>query len=198
MKDTSTITTLRSTAKTIFAVSDYDGLSMRTLSETSGIGLSSIYHFFANKDVLLTDVYRITNKNLGEKRSQLRPRQSARQMLADRITFQFEYMEDIVFVLKYYLHFRNDFMKLPDKNLPPQAYLHIEEVLYKGLSNGEFNLRSTQIESRARIITHCINGFLLEYFPGKPKQSEITALTADITDFVMSSLTNKEVPMEQK
>lgn len=182
----------------IFAAKGYDGLSMRTLAAASGVGLSSIYHFFADKDVLLKDIFDRTNTMLGQERLQLKPRPTAHQMLKDRIQFQFIHMEEVVFVLKYYLHFRDDFAALPDKILPAKAYLHIEEVLHKGISTGEFMVTATRIEPLAKIITHSINGFLLEYYPQELRRTELSQLVNELTDFTMRSLTNKEVPMKQK
>lgn len=187
---------IRTIAMRIFAAKGYDGLSMRTLAAASGVGLSSIYHFFADKDVLLKDIFDRTNTKLGIDRQKLKLRPTAGRMLKDRISFQFEHMEEIVFVLKYYLHYRDDFMSLPGKVLPPKAYLHIEEVLHKGISTGEFNIPASRIEPLAKIITHSINGFLLEYYPHEMNRLERNRLVTELTDFTMRSLKYKEeVPM---
>ena len=199
MTQAQTITAIRNTAQHLYAAEGYEGLSMRTLAAASGVGLSSIYHFFADKDVLLKDIFDRINTMLGDERRRLRSRPTAELMLKDRIAFQFKYMEEVVFVLKYYLHYRQDFMRLPTKILPPKAYLHIEEVLHKGISTGEFVLRSTDIETQAKIITHSINGFLLEYYPERPKGRELQTLIGDLTTFIMRSLQytdRKEVPMK--
>lgn len=190
MTNKQTVLSIESTAKHIFASDGYGGLSMRTLAAASGVGLSSIYHFFEDKDVLLKALYNKTNTNLGKQRELLRKRQTAELMLKDRVDFQFKYIEDVVFVLKYYLHYRHEFT-----NLPPQASLHIEEVLHKGISTGEFVLKNDQIQTQARIITHSINGFLLEYYPMTIKSAEKNKLVADITEFTMRSLKYTEVPM---
>lgn len=196
MTQAQTITLIRNTAKHLFAAQGYDGLSMRTLAAASGVGLSSIYHFFADKDVLLKDIFDRTNTELGDERKRLRHRPTAELMLKDRIAFQFDHMEDVVFVLKYYLHYRDNFVSLPGKILPAKAYLHIEEVLHKGISTGEFVLPNNRLVTQAKIITHSINGFLLEYYPEVPKGTERRELVQGLTDFVMRSLKYKEVPME--
>ena len=87
-------------------------------------------------------------------------------------------------------------MALPDKILPPKAYLHIEEVLHKGVSTGEFSVPARRIEPLAKIITHSINGFLLEYYPYSPGAAERSKLVAELSDFTMRSLKYKEVPMK--
>jgi hypothetical protein len=116
-------------------------------------------------------------------------------MLLDRIVFQFQHIEDVVFVLKYYLHFRPNFLKLDSGYLPSKAYLHIEEVLAVGAKNGEFTIKASEIDKEAKVIAHAINGFLLEYYPKPPKKHELDDVTDSIHKFLMRSLTNKEVTM---
>jgi AcrR family transcriptional regulator len=192
MTQQQTITTIRQHAKRIFAQRGYDGLSMRTLAQESGVGLSSIYHFFADKDVLLKDCFTRISTDLGAERLKLKQQKTAEQMLRDRIDFQFKYIEDVVFVLKYYLHYRDDFLKTDTTILPAKAYLHIEEVLHKGIANGEFSLPNKEIDAQAKIITHSVNGFLLEYYPQVPKGNEYKELVVGIANFVMRSLTNPQ------
>lgn len=183
------------TAKSLFAKNGYEGFSMRTLAKASGVGLSSIYHFFNDKDEILNEIFTATSKELGVARAKLPKSNSAAVMLLDRIKFQFRHIEDVVFVLKYYLHFRPDFLKLSSGYLPSKAYLHIEEVLKVGVMNGEFNIRSSEINKESKVIAHAINGFLLEYYPNPPKKAELEELTSSIHLFLMRSLTNKEVAM---
>ncbi len=183
------------TAKSLFAKNGYEGFSMRTLAKASGVGLSSIYHFFNDKDEILNEIFTTTSKELGVARAKLPKSNSAEVMLLDRIKFQFRHIEDVVFVLKYYLHFRPDFLKLSSGYLPSKAYLHIEEVLKVGVMNGEFNIKSSEINKESKVIAHAINGFLLEYYPNPPKKAELEELTSSIHLFLMRSLTNKEVKM---
>ena len=183
------------TAKSLFAKNGYEGFSMRTLAKASGVGLSSIYHFFNDKDEILNEIFTATSKELGVARAKLPKSNSAEVMLLDRIKFQFIHIEDVVFVLKYYLHFRPDFLKLSSGYLPSKAYLHIEEVLKVGVMNGEFNIKSSEINKESKVIAHAINGFLLEYYPNPPKKAELEELTSSIHLFLMRSLTNKEVKM---
>jgi AcrR family transcriptional regulator len=188
MTQSQTNEVIRSTAKRLFAQRGYDGVSIRTLSKESAVGVSSIYHFFTDKDVLLKAIYEDTNRRLGLARRDLKRRASAERMLAERIQFQFEHIEDIVFVLKYYLHYRQNFAGLPTKTLPPKSALHIEEVLHQGLSSGEFKLNADELMQCAKMITHMINGFLLEYYPYTPQGAERKRLVRDMTDFSMRAL----------
>ena len=73
MKQTQTDILIRTTSKRLFAKYGYDGISMRILAKESGVGLSSIYHFFKDKDILLKTIYEETNRTLGVERSQLPP-----------------------------------------------------------------------------------------------------------------------------
>jgi Bacterial regulatory proteins, tetR family len=182
-----------SSSKRLFAAGGYESFSIRKLATDSKTGLSSIYHFFKDKDQLLKVVFDQTNIELGNKRRKLPHPSSAGDMLKQRIKFQFDNIEDIIFVLKYYLHFRPDFLKLNSGYIPTKGYLHIEEVLSYGVDSGEFTITTEQVPKEAKIIAHAINGFLLEYYPDPPKGSELLELTDDINRFLLKSLTSKEV-----
>ena len=191
-----TKSTIIKISKRLFAINGYEGFSMRVLAKESGIGLSSIYHFFNDKDEILKEIFHSTNKELGSARSKLPKSISAEIMLMDRIKYQFLHIESVVFVLKYYLHFRPDFFKIDSGYLPTKAYLHIEEVLKVGVDTGEFSINASDIDIEAKIIAHAINGFLLEYYPNQPKKDELKEITDYIHKFLMRSLTNKEVAMK--
>jgi AcrR family transcriptional regulator len=179
---------IRATAKHLFAQYGYEGISMRTLAQESGVGLSSIYHFFKDKDVLLKAIYLETNRQLGLDRSALPAQPTAKRMLAQLINFQFDHTVDVVYVLKYYLHFRQDFAALPTKTLPAKSILHVEEVLHKGIATGEFTMAGKDIEAKARVVTHTINGYLLEYYPDVPHGQERQTIVDDIVSFCMAGL----------
>lgn len=177
------------TAKRIFARGGYEALSMRELAKHSGVTLSSIYHFFKDKDVLLKSIFDQTNTKLGRERSQLPSRRTARALLSDRILFQFEHIEDVVFVLKYYLHYRPQFLRIESGYVPTKAYLHIDEVIHKGVETGEYRLDDPTTD--AKITAHAINGFLLEYYPDPPKGKELHRLADELTDFLHRALSQK-------
>lgn len=187
--------TILKTSKRLFAINGYEGFSMRTLAKESGVGLSSIYHFFDDKDKILKLIFDTTGKELGIARTKLSKSKSGKEMLWDRIEFQFDHIEDVVFVLKYYLHFRPDFLKLDSGYLPVKAYLHIEEVLEVGVANGEFSISASEINKESKVIAHAINGFLLEYYPNPPKKEDLEDVILSIHKFLIRSLTNKEVTM---
>lgn len=182
-------------AKRLFATSGYDGFSIRILAKESGIGISSIYHFFKDKDELLKEIYTITNRQLGAARKELPQKDTAAEMLEQLIYFQFKHIEDVVFVLKYYLHYRPDFFKLQSGYLPAKTYLHIEEVLQLGVENCELSISQTDIYKESKVATHAINGFLLEYYPHPPEGKELSEVVESLHTFLMRSLTNKEMPM---
>jgi len=163
---------------------------MRKLAANSGVALSSIYHFFTDKDILLKEIFDNVGVELGHSRKHLPERSTAKEMLHDRIEFQFQYIDKVVFALKYYLHYRPDFLRNPRGFIPPKAYLHIDEVIAKGLESGEYE--SDDPVRDAKIMTHAINGFLLEYFPDPPTGDERTKLVADIATFLSRSMERKE------
>ena len=185
--------TILKIAKHLFAVHGYEGFSMRTLAKESGVGLSSIYHFFTDKDEILKEIFDSTNIQLGLARKKLSLRDSASKMLKDRIMYQFEHIEDVVFVLKYYLHFRPKYLKIDSGYLPSKGYLHIEEVLTFGVENGELSITKKDISKQAKVIAHSINGFLLEYYPAPPSKKELQDVVTTLHIFMMRSLTNKDM-----
>lgn len=190
-----TRTTILTTSKKLFATNGYEGFSIRILAKECGIGISSIYHFFKDKDEILEIIYKSTNKELGEARKTLPVYQKADEMFFELIKFQFTHIEDVVFVLKYYLHFRPNFLKLKSGFLPNKGYLHIEEILVKGVQSGEFTIKPTDIAKESKVIAHAINGFLLEYYPDPPVDSELDEVVGSIHRFILRSLTNKEAIM---
>ena len=188
MRKNQTDEVIRSTAKRLFAKHGYDGVSMRILAKESGVGLSSIYHFHKDKDVLLKAIYDDTNRSLGVARKALPPMITASEKLRQLIHFQFDHIENVVYVLKYYLSFRHEFAALPTKTLPAKALVHVEEVLHKGNDTGEYSIVAEQIPAKARVITHTINGYLLEYYPDVPRGKERHQIIDDIVSFTMTGV----------
>lgn len=183
-------------AKRIFAMSGYDGLSMRKLAQEANISLSVIYHYYADKDVLLKEIFDATNTQLGRDRALLQERTSVLDALRDRVDFQLNHMADIVFVLKYYLQYRDTFEKNKYGYVPAKTSLHIEEILELGQQTGELR-DGIDIKREAKVITHAINGFLLEIYPAVPSRAEHKRLVEDLTTFIARSIMKKysEAPM---
>jgi AcrR family transcriptional regulator len=183
---------LLETAQKVFARSGYDGLSMRTLAKEAGIATSVTYHYFKDKDVLLKALFDAINTNLGVARKKLPSTNNTLDALRQRIDFQFTHAEEVVCVLKYFLHYRNTFEAVNDGYVPAKAYLHIEEILEEGLARGELD-PTLDIADQAKIITHAINGFVLEYFPDPPTGKVRTKLVSDIATFVYRSIERRSV-----
>lgn len=177
------------TARSLFARHGYDGFTMRTLAHDCDISLSSIYHHFQDKDVMLKTIFDETSTELGVRRAALPAQDTASDALRQRIQFQFDNAESILFVLRYYLHFRDTFPKLKTGFLNDKAYLHIKEVLEQGRDSGEFHF-ARSIDEEAKVIAHSINGFVLEYFPETPSKREYDNVVDSIHSFLVRSLTN--------
>ena len=185
---TATKQTIELTARALFARVGYEGFSMRTLARACGVSLSSLYHFFEDKDDILRHIYQLTNRQLGQQRGLLDDGNSMAEMLRIRIEFQFDHIEEVVFVLKYYLHFRQTFEKNAEGHLPHKSALHIEEVLQRGVRDGELTLGDDELLQEAKIVAHAINGFLLEYYPDTPGPDERTNLIDNMHDFILRAL----------
>ena len=96
-----------------------------------------------------------------------------------------------MFVLKYFLHYRHDFTHLDRGFVPAKAYLHIEEVIVAGIKEGAFPIDEQDIAKEAKVVTHAINGFLLEYYPNPPKGRELREVSDSLHDFILRALTSK-------
>lgn len=175
-------------SKTLFATHGYEGFSMRTLADVSSIGTSSIYHFFKDKDVLLSTIFTQTCCHLGDERAELPKDRTFSDLMYDRIVYQFKHIEDITFILKYFFHFKAQFQKQLVGFLPKEAYIHISEVLEVGIASGGLCMRPKNIDENAKFIAHAINGYLMEYFPDPPSSTEMKLVISQIHSFIMRGL----------
>jgi AcrR family transcriptional regulator len=173
-------------AMQLFALQGSEGVSMRILADKVGISSSVLYHYFSDKNVLLKEAYYITNATLGSARAALPSTTTAEDMLRQRILFQLDHAEEIVFVLKYFLSQRPMLPKVKKGYVPEKATLHIEEVLEHGKKTGEFHV--DDIEEDAKVITHAINGFVLEFYPATLSKKEKEALATLIQKFLLRAL----------
>lgn len=176
-----------STAMKLFALQGSEGVSMRVLADQVGTASSVLYHYFPDKNVLLKEAYDVTNKSLGMHRANLPKTVSAVDMLRQRIIFQLDHAEEIVFVLKYFLTQRPQLPKIKNGYVPEKATRHIEEVLEYGKNTGEF--RVGNVAEDAKVITHAINGFVLEFYPATLTSKEKEALVNLIQKFLLRALT---------
>lgn len=176
--------------KKLYACSGFKPFSIRCIADELGIAHSVLYHYFENEEHLLKAMFDYTNKQLGIKRKNLPKMKSAHEMLKQRIGFQIDNSEDIVAVLKYYISHRTQFPKFKNGFVPDKSALHIEEVLHYGISTKEFHV--SDLEDDAKVITHAINGFLLEYYPHIPTGKEKEELINRIYSFLIRSLKGGE------
>jgi len=174
-------------AKYLFAAKGYDGVSMRALARAAEVSLSATYTYYADKNVLLKSIFDETNSLLGHERLLLAPAQNMSEALKQRLYFQFDHIEEVVFVLKYYLHFRDTFAPHEHGYLPAKATAHIEEVLTLGEATGELS-KNIDVVREAKVITHTINGFLLEIYPATPGEQEKQSIIDDLHNFIMRSI----------
>lgn len=183
-------------AKELFAKRGYDGVSMRKLAKQANISLSATYHYYSDKDVMLQEIFDATNTQLGKDRAKLKVRQTMSEALQDRLEFQFAHMGEIAFVLKYYLHNRDQFEQNESGFVPEKTSLHIEEVLLLGRELGELR-EDIDIRREAKVITHAINGFVLEIYPAILSPKDTVKIIQDLHSFIMRSISKESqgVPM---
>lgn len=177
-------------AAVLFAASGKEEFSIRKLAMSIPISPSVLYHYFADEQILLREMFDHLNTSLGRKRERLPQPSTASEMLRQRIIFQLDNAGAIVAVLKYYVSHRRDFPKFKNGFVPDKSALHIEEVLRHGTKTKEFY--SKNITDDAKVITHAINGFLLEYYPYQPKGKEKKELVDRIHSFLIKALKGGE------
>jgi AcrR family transcriptional regulator len=161
-------------------------LSMRDIAHEADVATSVLYYYFADKDSLLRSVFDSINTNLGLVRATLPSCSTASEMLEQRILFQLNHIEEVVAVLKFYLAYRNQYVIAPHGVLPEKAYLHMQEVLEYGLLRGEFT--TNDIVGDAQVMTHAVNGFLLEYYPLPLSHHDKQVLSQKLHAFLIRAL----------
>lgn len=177
-------------ATQVFAKNVYQHFSIRNVAKEIPLSHSVLYHYFKDEEELLKEMYESLNRDLGEKRAKLPKTKTASEMLKQRIKFQIDNEEEIVAVLKYYLSHRENFKRFKKGFVPDKSALHIEEVLKFGMETKEFSIKN--LEDDAKVITHAINGFLLEYYPHVPKGQEKKELVERIFSFLIRALRGGE------
>jgi AcrR family transcriptional regulator len=178
-------TIIEETAR-LLAVHGTEGFGMREVARNSTVTLSVLYYHFADKDALLRAVFDVLRQRLGLRRALLRPAKTFSAQLKQRIEFQLDNALDVTAILKFYMGKRATFEKTQNGFVPRTAYLHIREVLEEGVRRGEITI--DDLDEDAKVITHAINGFVLEYFPDIPAGSERTAVVNSIHRFLMRAL----------
>lgn len=162
------------------------GVTMRSLAKEVKISPSVLYHYFPTKPLLLRAMFDETNRELGKRRSKLLTPDTAKDMLRQRIEFQFDNADLVVSVLKFYFSYRKEFPNLRTGFLPEKTYLHIKEVLEHGISTGEF--KNKDIDKQSRVIVHAINGYLLEYYPHIPKGEDRKQVISELYEFLFRGI----------
>lgn len=177
-------------AAEIFARGGLGEFRIRLLAKNLGVVPSVIYHHFKDEDSLLRAMFDYTNTELGKKRAMLPKLKTTEAMLKQRIGFQLDNADKIVAVLKYYLAFRKNFPKYKDGFVPDKSSLHMEEVLEFAKKEGIYKRNS--LKDDAKVMTHAVNGFLLEYYPYRVDGKEKNTLINRIYNFLFIALKGGE------
>lgn len=177
-------------ATRLFALGGDSAFTIRSLAKNLGVAPSVIYYHFDNENTLLREMFDVTNYNLGKERKKLPTVKGTKEMLTQRIQFQLDHAEEIVAVLKYYFTFRKDFPKNNDGFLPDKSALHMEELLQFAKRKGDYNGR--HLHADAKVMTHAVNGFLMEYFPYSLEETEKKQLIMRIHNFLYRAMKGGE------
>lgn len=174
----------------IFAKGGLGEFRIRLLAKKIGVSPSVIYHYFKDENTLLKEMFDFANTELGNKRALLPRCKTTLAMLKQRIEFQLDNADKIVAVLKYYLAFRVTFPKFKGGFVPDKSALHMEEFLEFAREQGDYTYGN--LDDDAKVMTHAINGFLLEYYPNTPQGRDRGALIKRISNFLMRAVKGGE------
>lgn len=170
----------------LYAYSGLTKFSMRSLAKELKVAPSVIYHHFLDEDSLLKAMFDHNSKDLGLKRKLLPKEKTTSSLLKQRINFQIDNSAQVVSILKYYLAFRKKFSKKSSGFIPDRSSLHMEEVLLFAQQNGEYSFKN--LKDDAKVMTHAVNGFLLEYYPYELTLIEKRKLVNRIFTFIYRSI----------
>ena len=179
----------------LFATVGYESFSMRTLAKRINLSTSVLYHYFESKNDILKAAFEDTKSALGKRRPKLDDKSSLYSDIKSRVEYQLDNALDVTFILKYYLQYRDEFEKNAQGYVPKTAYKHILEVLEKAERNGE--IKNLNLIDEAKVRTHAINGFVLEYYPNIPKSEEREKVSNSLTNFIYRSLKKCEEVKEK-
>jgi AcrR family transcriptional regulator len=173
----------------LMATYGYEGLSMRALGELAGIKQSVVYYYFPSKEELLRSTRINLNKQLDEGIKSLKPTKTVSEMMYQRIMFQLDHRQEIVALLQYFMGAKGDFPGTPSGHVPERAYAHMKEVIERGVAEGNYHSANPTLD--AKIMTHAINGFLLEYSADESNTREDQHIAHQLTDFFERALTQE-------
>jgi len=173
-------------ATELFAIGGLAQFSMRNLAKKLEVAPSVIYHHFTDENALLRSMFEVNSKDLGVKRKLLPTVKTTSALLKQRINFQIDNSLQVVTILKYYLAFRKDFAKTMSGFVPDSASLHMEEVLDFARKKRVYN--AANLKDDAKVMTHAVNGYILEYYPYVLKPNEKRKLVDQIFNFLYKGI----------
>jgi AcrR family transcriptional regulator len=185
MKPSTAITIIEATIP-LLAHRGYDGTSMRDVAEAAGVKPSVIYHYYPDKAALLRAVRVHCNVTLDTEMNALPAASDVSAFLRQRLEFQLVRMEMIVALLQYFMAAKADFPMQDGGYVPQRAYKHMRDIIERGTREGIYT--SDDINMDAKITTHLINGFLLEYYPHKLTAKDRRALVESLARFIERAL----------
>lgn len=170
----------------LIALRGYAGASMRNVAEAVPVKSSVLYHYFSSKAELMRAVRKHVTVALDTAIHALPPAKNTAELLRQRLRFQIDEQESIVCLLQYFMSVKEDFPRQQSGYVPQRAYGHMREIIDRGLAEGCY--QSADPDFDAKILTHMVNGFLLEYYPHNMTSSEKTILTEKLATFIEQSL----------
>ncbi len=178
----------------ILAREGYGGTSMRKVAAAVGKEPSVIYNYFADKEALLrsTRLYIIQKLDTGLRQAMISNDISTR--LCQYLRYQFENRESIVALLQYFMAARKDFPKTDTGYIPDRAYEHMHCLIKDGVATGLY--KSSDMLFDAKLTTHMVNGYLMEYFDRDMNDDETAKIVDRLADFIERGLGYDRIGVE--
>jgi AcrR family transcriptional regulator len=170
----------------LLAQNGYAGTGMRRVAEAAHVKQSVLYYHFDDKAALLRAVRQHLNQQLDEGLRALPAAKNTAELLRQRLRFQIQHREAIVCLLQYFMAVKQDFPLQAGGYVPERAYQHMRDILDSGIAEGCYQSEDPAFD--AKILTHLINGFLLEYYPHPMTRDEEEMLTERLAVFIERSL----------
>jgi AcrR family transcriptional regulator len=162
------------------------GTSMRKVASAVGIEPSVIYNHFADKESLLRSTRMFITSRLDVAMRETLANVATKDMLRASLRFQIEQRELIVALLQYFMATRDDFPETEYGYVPARAYQHMTNLLQAGIDEGIYQSANVMLD--AKLITHMVNGFLMEYFDRRLTSEQINSLADHLAEFIERSI----------
>lgn len=189
--DNTTKATIFKAAARLFAEKGYNGVSMREISERSGVTKPTIYYYFGNKEgiyrTLISEALTYHTEDLKQIASLNIPvKQKLLELMKRRFQVSLRYPELTKFVLEVFAHYE----RLPclagfETSVAAHGKI-FEEMIREGINSGEFGA-----SAKPELVVHVIGAVLMHFLMlqlNSPDQILSDQLAEDLVELLFKGL----------